>query len=1015
MAARTLVGTGALSASTNANWDGGGAIADGDSITIASDQLLQWDKDVTGWTTGIAGITLSGTSGHPCALVLGSSTFSGRLPIKAACNIAGTGAADNNWIVANDEGTIAGTTVLRAANTAIIEFLGTNAGKITGQYLRFNLRRAKPTRDYVRVYGTLYSGWTGSAAADTLTKTSHGLTDTTPVCCRSVGGTLPAPLLEDRMYYIVSKTTDTVKLAYTSGGAAIDLTTDGTGTLQLWTGNANTASGVVNVLDDVTTDIWATGDAAVLVDAGPQNYNQLRANLSDIAAGTMTLSANAVACKPLARIYRVKSNVEVLSNSTSSSAPIFDLTSNTANGDAISCSIRAVAGTGTTFYCYGVNAGTSYTIDSILTGCSNGTYYGTDHTVTGNIIGCNAGIHTGSGYGVSGSIAGCSNGIYSGSGHTISGSIAGCSNGTYYGTGHTISGSVLGCNNGINYSTGCMVSGVVSGCSYGINTGASNAVSGEVIGCAYGINIGSGTIIAGANLTGNTRDIYLGGRWIGYGAGLQSATQVANYLYTSVYYPDSYCLLYDVADSSNTPQPGYLKAWTPGGTCASYGVSSTEIPGLYYKQVTVSGTLTPDATGTYTYDGLHNGKPYYRRGSDAYFIWYYGDDTNGWMISSALGSVAVPRWKNSRASIAEASYAPYSTTTGTATVANVVASGLCEVTPITLPIVHVSTYESALANNFVEWELHGSAGLAITATLYAKSAQTSMTTRPTIAICSPRYARWNVTGILASGVAADNTDWQTVTASYTPTADGPLVVRVYGSNATGTTYWWQQTRIKASAFTNVVPASIKDGTVIDDVTGDYDPITGNYTDPGKANVVVGNDYTFAGASQVAAYPTTATSYNAGAADRLATDQGIVLAAAASIKDDATILGQAGTYDFTTAIATGYSNGAAAQLATDEAAVTAKVSYLDSTQTILGIAGTLDMSAYTLTASIDYPAAASVLSTDTVGGVAGTYHEATTAEVQDGVFFGPASAYRGTLEVTVGTGAQFLVLTVGGGA
>jgi hypothetical protein len=119
-------------------------------------------------------------------------------------------------------------------------------------------------------------------------------------------------------------------------------------------------------------------------------------------------------------------------------------------------------------------------------------------------------------------------------------------------------------------------------------------------------------------------------------------------------------------------------------------------------------------------------------------------------------------------------------------------------------------------------------------------------------------------------------------------------------------------------------------------------------------------------------------FTEGQADQLATDQGVVLAAAASIKDDATILGQAGTYDYAAAIVVGYNNGAAAQLVTDKAAVAAAVAGILDSVTIL---------------------------THT-----GTYHEAETSEVQDGVHFGPESAYVGTLEVT---GAQYLVLTVGG--
>ena len=52
---------------------------------------------------------------------------------------------------------------------------------------------------------------------------------------------------------------------------------------------------------------------------------------------------------------------------------------------------------------------------------------------------------------------------------------------------------------------------------------------------------------------------------------------------------------------------------------------------------------------------------------------------------------------------------------------------------------------------------------------------------------------------------------------------------------------------------------IKDGEAITATTppthvdGTYDPITGNYTDPGKAAVLTGNDYYFAGVLQVASY------------------------------------------------------------------------------------------------------------------------------------------------------------------
>lgn len=46
-------------------------------------------------------------------------------------------------------------------------------------------------------------------------------------------------------------------------------------------------------------------------------------------------------------------------------------------------------------------------------------------------------------------------------------------------------------------------------------------------------------------------------------------------------------------------------------------------------------------------------------------------------------------------------------------------------------------------------------------------------------------------------------------------------------------------------------------------------------------------------------------------------------------------------------------------------------------------------------SPDFPDVANVLESDTVNGVAGTYHEAATSEVKDGVKFGAASALTGT--------------------
>lgn len=73
-----------------------------------------------------------------------------------------------------------------------------------------------------------------NTGTDTITSQAHGLTANQPVSVslRSPGS-LPAPLVQGVRYFAVGVTTDTFQLALTSGGSAIDLTTQGSGTFDL--------------------------------------------------------------------------------------------------------------------------------------------------------------------------------------------------------------------------------------------------------------------------------------------------------------------------------------------------------------------------------------------------------------------------------------------------------------------------------------------------------------------------------------------------------------------------------------------------------------------------------------------------------------------------------------------------------------------------------------------------------------------------------------------------------------
>jgi hypothetical protein len=80
-----------------------------------------------------------------------------------------------------------------------------------------------------------------TASTNLLTVTAHGYTATQPVMLKS-GLTGSAPLIARKVYYVKTVLTNTFELALTSGGATIDITSDGTGQVTALTDIAQISS-----------------------------------------------------------------------------------------------------------------------------------------------------------------------------------------------------------------------------------------------------------------------------------------------------------------------------------------------------------------------------------------------------------------------------------------------------------------------------------------------------------------------------------------------------------------------------------------------------------------------------------------------------------------------------------------------------------------------------------------------------------------------------------------------------
>ena len=507
-------------ASTLARWNdasGGGGNTptnitdlDNDSITIQAGHTIDWDIDTSGWTNGLQTFTITGHASDTDGvgtLRLDSTTVSaGTYYIKmmAGYSIVGTNATHYGRVLANSDGIWSGTGSLAFDRKFIIEFLGTAAGCLNCQYLNVNLRCSQPEVFYTRTYGTKHRV-TGSASADTLTKSSHGLANNTMVKIMvAAGGSLPSPLEEDTMYFVSNTATDTFKLAKIYGGTAIDLTTDGSGDIDVYTGHTNTSTAVVNVLDNVTTDSCWSSTAGHDVVALINQYTQTSTNgtapihqrttISSIdSASQITLADNVANSQaPGSRIYLSSRNISLRTNTTSTSyttpSPVGNSTWAGNNTSLVfQCELRSLACGASSHY--GVHSGYKTVLSGTMYGLYGILMSGGGCTVSGIAIYCGyldagapgANIFSGT---VAGGIQQMSWNNYS----SISGLMYGIGGSYAFSpcnakcTGLTIQGCVYGIGAKESYfDKDC----VVKNCFYGVLASPNSVFSGRITGCYY--------------------------------------------------------------------------------------------------------------------------------------------------------------------------------------------------------------------------------------------------------------------------------------------------------------------------------------------------------------------------------------------------------------------------------------------------------------------------------------------------------------------------------------------------
>ena len=308
--------------SNNATWGGSAPPANDQPATINAGINILIDVDQSGFADGMQTVTLNGDA-TGVAMLYFMDGYNGWLKMKDGYHIVGQSATYKGRILANSNGAWGSTGALGFAYKAVIDHRGASEFKAANIDVRMYC--TEPTNKYVETYGTKIAVSSINTGTDVITlASSHGWSANTAVKIRS-SGTLPGGLFSDLIYYAQNPSGADLKLSLASSGSVVDITSSGSGTIEVYSGHTNTSTAVMNVLQNVTGDIgWsdvAEHNAVCLSNVGPisTDTQYLTIATGGIAAGTITLSANVDSTQyPGAVICLSSRNCSIRFNKTSS-------------------------------------------------------------------------------------------------------------------------------------------------------------------------------------------------------------------------------------------------------------------------------------------------------------------------------------------------------------------------------------------------------------------------------------------------------------------------------------------------------------------------------------------------------------------------------------------------------------------------------------------------------------------------------------------------------------------------